>query len=929
MSFHDAEIRRDEEGRVRRIRHVRTPYGGDAAARQTPQKLADHYLREAAELLDFGRSVLASPSESPQDPPREILPDEDSRLRLRDEKRSGESRVLSYAQTYLGLPVWRAGVTVVMQSSPLRVTSSNNTFHYGLQVEPPGEDAPFVADEPKKIEKLVRDLAGGADADLVDLDRGRLALHVYRYDPGRRQKGGGQHGDDLPTLPLDEEPEEIEPGAHRVVTEMLFSLAVGPWPRLPWRALVDARTGAVLYLEPGVEGVDGQVFRFDPVLTSSDDSITPCSDLSELNPLRESVELPGLDAPDPGDDQELAGEYVELGEQASPSIDPPTESPGDDFSYDADSDDFSAVNAYFHCDAAFRLLEDLGFSVGAYMGGTSFPVTVDHRDSSLGTVNARAYANSSFDGSGGFGFNLAQSGCPVGIAADSRVAWHEVCHGLLLDHVDSFNFGFAHSAGDALGVILSDPDTDAPDRFETFPFNDIGRRHDRSVGAGWAWGGSQDDGGYGSESILATTLFRLYRSIGGDSGHAPHRRLAARHAAFLIIGAIGTLTPANDAATADDYATALMDFDRANDFDGVSRGALHKVVRWAFEEQGLYQPAGAPTPVTTTGDPPDVDVYIDDGRDGTYEYRRNFWNSPGVWNRTDSDGGTAHQTPILDQTNYLYVRVRNRGTETATGVSVKAYHCRPSTGLVWPDDWQAAATAELSGPDVAPGGEEVVGPFEWTPEVEGHECLLAIASADGDPGNDATVTGTIAHGRFVPFDNNIAQLNVAPVPGGGGARALAAAFDGRAFWFNNPLARTIRARVEVELPSFLRERGWRLDLLNPGGDRFTLGPRADRRVTMRLRPGEGFTAADVRQALGSPAIEITSLADGRVVGGMSYPVDPEMTEPAAERAPRRDGDRCERAAGELLDCLGWPSDQVCDASVRRVTIEVDLGREDC
>jgi hypothetical protein len=37
--------------------------------------------------------------------------------------------------------------------------------------------------------------------------------------------------------------------------------------------------------------------------------------------------------------------------------------------------------------------------------------------------------------------------------------------------------------------------------------------------------------------------------------------------------------------------------------------------------------------------------------------------------------------------------------------------------------------------------------------------------------------GPIPHWRLVPFDNNIAQRNVAPVPGGGGASGLSAAYE--------------------------------------------------------------------------------------------------------------------------------------------------------
>ena len=49
-------------------------------------------------------------------------------------------------------------------------------------------------------------------------------------------------------------------------------------------------------------------------------------------------------------------------------------------------------------------------------------------------------------------------------------------------------------------------------------------------------------------------------------------------------------------------------------------GTYWKVIRWAFEQQGLYQPPGAPTPVTSVGSPPLVDAYVDDGRHGEYQY---------------------------------------------------------------------------------------------------------------------------------------------------------------------------------------------------------------------------------------------------------------------------------------------------------------------
>lgn len=157
----------------------------------------------------------------------------------------------------------------------------------------------------------------------------------------------------------------------------------------------------------------------------------------------------------------------------------------------------------------FRLVADFGFNVATYFDGTTFPVPVDHRG--LGTaVNAQAPGNATGDGSGGFRFALAQAGETVGIAADRRVVLHEFGHALLWDHVNSPNFGFAHSAGDSLAAILCDPDSNVSDRFLTFPWittstPSIDRRHDRDVTAGWAWNGVNDVGGYSSEQILATS----------------------------------------------------------------------------------------------------------------------------------------------------------------------------------------------------------------------------------------------------------------------------------------------------------------------------------------------------------------------------------------------------------------------------------------
>src|SRR6185295_5146060 len=108
----------------------------------------------------------------------------------------------------------------------------------------------------------------------------------------------------------------------------------------------------------------------------------------------------------------------------------------------------------------------------------------------------------------------------------------------------------------------------------------------------------------------------------------------------------------------------------------------------AFEKQGLYQPAGAPTPVTTAGAPPDVDVYIDDSRNGEYQFLPDHTNTTTIWNRHAPDNNTTHQQPLPGVTNHAYVMIGNRGSLQATGVRVRAFHSRAGVGLVWPNDFQ-------------------------------------------------------------------------------------------------------------------------------------------------------------------------------------------------------------------------------------------------
>jgi zinc metalloprotease ZmpB len=455
----------------------------------------------------------------------------------------------------------------------------------------------------------------------------------------------------------------------------------------------------------------------------------------------------------------------------------------------------------------------------------------------------------------------------------------------------------------------------------------------RDVTAGWAWGGANDVGGYESEQILATSHFRIYRSIGGDSDNLGRRRYASRVVTYLILRAVGDLTPMTNPANALAWCTRLMATDLLDwTSEGLSGGAYNKVIRWSFEKQGLFQPPTAPTPVTTPGAPPDVDVYVDDGRGGEYPYQPVHWNNTSIWNRNSADGMPGHQPAIDGQTNYAYVKIKNRGTLAAANVTVKGYHSLPGAGLTWPDDFTAMDPASgLVAASVAANSaaEVTLGPFEWEPNVNayGHDCVLMIASVAGDPSNvDNFGPGeTIAEWRLVPNDNNVGQRNVQLVPGGGGMEGLIQGLDDHVFFAGNTSIRRAKMQLRVELPAVLRAGGWQLRFRGLATDRFVLGPGEKRLITIELVPGHDFTADDV-SGTSDRDIAVTLLADDMVLGGMTYRLDPSL-----KRPPRRPkyGRDCRKPAGDLLHCLDIPGSKVRDVHVTKVSIDICMDDDCC
>ena len=286
--------------------------------------------------------------------------------------------------------------------------------------------------------------------------------------------------------------------------------------------------------------------------------------------------------------------------------------------------------------------------------------------------------------------------------------------------------------------------------------------------------------------------------------------------------------------------------------------------------------------------------------------------------------------------NYAYVKIKNRGTQTASNVVVRGFHSKPAAGLLWPNDFVAFTTPQLSPGTLGADNteEKTVGPFEWTPNVNayGHDCMLMIVSATGDPSNIDTFTAgeVIPEWRLVPNDNNVGQRNVTLAPGGGGSGGLIAGLNGFSWWVGNPNPGRETMEIDVRLPRLLDERGWRLGFRGMAQTRFTLAPREQRELVIELEEGASFERADV-EAVDDRDIVLTLTAGGAVIGGMTYRLDPTLERPrdAPGRRPIGKDEWCRMHAGRLLDCLDMHGHRVERVQVKRVTVDITMEDEPC
>ncbi|WP_426367425.1 hypothetical protein [Streptomyces sp. E-08] len=646
-----------------------------------------------------------------------------------------------YQQFHQDVPILGATLLMVADTGQAAVVQAENTTEADVS------DAPDVseAQAPDLVEKsALAPFREGYEA--VTVVRDNL---VYLRDTSRPPLPGA----DRPTAPaaLLKQGQRRPDGKLHLVHDLIVE-TTGPFEH--FRVVVDAVTGKLLWI--GIAGhyvtATLNVYVPDPVTESGKDLNSLSTD-DMLKPFAHEVQTQ-IASPDGDGRFRLDGDWCRCVDwDASGFAQPESDSPTFVFATHPKDKAFLSANAYYWTDSFARYLRSLGDPVlNARMIKVEIdPQGADSTDKSewIGTTTPPRMR---------FDMKLVPG------AADLGIIVHEYTHGVVqwLRPGATEPLEYEHSICDVMAGIYRDQFNKAQNRrTETFPFDNNAQdqwSHARRLDLTQRFDDA-DFGDYSAEertSMLASALWQCYLGMGGKSNVSEVRKKAADKMIKTLLAMIPRI-PAN---TPQSKKNAVLLGEALIAADVTVNGGLHHyVMNDAFVRQGLWPR-------------PDVDVFIADSDQdtGLLPSEEPYWTSPDIWVRNqpkDSPGEDPEagpQDPIVDRENYLYVRVHNRGTVEAGAdrFTLNTYRCDPGTGMTWPSSFKPISQDALIRSPIPPGGSVRVGPFPWTPTIEGHECLIAIVHGADDPAITSTSAKPVPHDRLVRYDNNVGQRNVYP-----------------------------------------------------------------------------------------------------------------------------------------------------------------------
>jgi uncharacterized protein (DUF2237 family) len=183
--------------------------------------------------------------------------------------------------------------------------------------------------------------------------------------------------------------------------------------------------------------------------------------------------------------------------------------------------------------------------------------------------------------------------------------------------------------------------------------------------------------------------------------------------------------------------------------------ANHDIISWEFRDE--FKPIGAESHVDAESN---IDVWIADSKRDTgaepNKVSRRFWLSPDIWPRKQQDDVEKYQDVELGQDNYVYVRVKNRGTKAASNTTVEVYRSVPSLGNSWPKGWNLVGKTNID--TLEPNASQNVA-IRWDKDEipkPGHYCFYVRLLNDDDPMTSKERGDSLVNTRK---NNNIAWRN--------------------------------------------------------------------------------------------------------------------------------------------------------------------------
>ncbi len=564
-----------------------------------------------------------------------------------------------------------------------------------------------------------------------------------------------------------ERPEPARKGTRSREYWLVWDLRVAAErPARRWRLLVDARTGGLVQVEDlrfYVTG-SGKIFDPNPAVTSGNAALT-WNDTAVLTGQTSGVTLERLKAKR-GGKYRLDGTHVLTQELSDPAVAEPASAVAK-FEFAPTASSFLSVMAYFHIDRFRAYLQDALALTSIPVQAVEVDANVDGDETWAGDQEIR------FGAGGGPGPGAAQYGHVLQAMIQS-----ESVRG-------NWPAGITEGFGDFLAAVYFDDrhQPGAGTRGFLFPWSRPAAQL-RDYRVEWKFGGAewQQGGPYEKGQLWCTTMFEVYRKLGGDSRQAEVREGARDLAIRLFTAALSKLPEEPPVPASETVLAAALDHADAELAGWWWANGLHrKVLRDTFGRRDIIGYRAA--------DPPKVDLYIADGRagggygsdDGQDLFDQTLWKEDhgaglgkDLWAtripyrsnaaRAAADAVSDHVEPAAGVAAHLYVRVRNRGVQASGPLTVRVLVAggAGTTGadpeLRWPDAWVPGELSPLSLPTVAPGNAGVVvGPFTWTPTAAGIQPALAIVECPADPALTETLSSAdhVPAAALVPFDNNI------------------------------------------------------------------------------------------------------------------------------------------------------------------------------